>query len=174
MTKVVKGKAVVRMQRNYTEVRSEGEKLHLNSHPLQISQSKKSRNRILMQSLSGGTPICLQVSQFYRCQCHHTKLWRRGLGIRNKTYLDWFVPCDGSPYTSLTGIFVFLVYVKHICFSGPWPCYFLSREFLSLESSGITPSTTSSNTGSPRPGWARIEDLTGVPSTWDKPLCLRR
>lgn len=163
------------MQRNYTEVRSEGEKLYLNSHQLKIGQSKKSRNRILMQSLSWGTPTWVQVFQFYHCQCRHSKLWRRGLGIKNKTYFEWFVPCD----CSLT------IHQSHwyCCISCARKAYlllrtltllFLSREYLSLESSNVSPSTTSSHIGFPQLGWALIEDLTGEYSTWDRPLCLRR
>lgn len=37
-------------------VRSEVEKLYVNNHQLKISQSKKSRSRILIQSLSWGAP----------------------------------------------------------------------------------------------------------------------
>lgn len=163
------------MQRNYTEVRSEGEKRYLNSHPLKISHLRS-------PEIGFWCSLCLGEPQpeckFFSSTTASAVILNCGgevwvLGIKLIKIGLSHVTAH-LPYTSLTGIFVFLVYVKHICSSGPGPCYSLSREFLSLESSDVSPSATSSNAGSPQLGWALIEDLTCMYSTWNKPHCLRR
>lgn len=130
------------MQRDYIEVNSEVEKLYLNNHQLK-SVSLSSLEIGFWSNLCVGEPQpeCKIFNAIIASAVVSIKLWRRNLGIKNKTYLDWFVPynCSLTIHQS-HGYFLFLVYVKHICTSGPLHMLFSPQRIpLSLHVSPLQP-----------------------------------